>query len=77
MKLTVVIGDTWTTTCRLEHENEWVPYKRRVVKIELTPEQEALLEMRIVGLNKGADIYEEILDSWIENDGRVESVDNS
>jgi len=66
MKLTVVIADTWSTTCRLEHENEWTPYKRRTVQIELTPEQEALLELRVVGLNKGTDIYEDILQCWFE-----------
>lgn len=50
-------------------ENEHVPYRRRTVTVELTPEQVAQLKPRVVGHSSGADVREEILTCWVENEG--------
>lgn len=68
MKLQVIMADTHSTTCRIQFENEWAPYKRRVVTIELTPNQVSQLQKRQVGIQNGTEIFEEILDCFIEED---------
>ena len=68
MVLTVVIANTWETTCRLQHENEWVPYSKRTVHIELTPEQTEKLRLRKVGVDRGRDVTECIADVFFENE---------
>jgi len=74
MELTVIIADTWSTTMRLQHENECVPYRKRTVHINLTPEQCSALDLRIVGRSGIRDVYEEILECWLEdvNTNRME-----
>jgi hypothetical protein len=66
MRLTVIIADTWSTTMRLQHENECIPYRRRTVHLDLTPEQCSALDLRIVGRTGIKDVYEEILQCWLE-----------
>ena len=67
MKITFVLTDTFETRMRLTHENEYIPYKKRVVQIELTPMQLEKIQPRKVGFDK-KNIYEEITDCWIENE---------
>lgn len=66
MTLTVILANTWETYAAIVYENEWRPYSRRTVQIELTPEQAAKLTPRVVGTDKGKDVKEIILQCWIE-----------
>lgn len=68
MKLTVIMANTWTTYGAIVFENEWRPYGRRTVQIELTPEQVEAINPREVGWNEGKPVYEIILQSWLEDD---------
>lgn len=72
MKVTFVLADTHRTYVAVVHENEHVPYRRRTVTIELTPEQVAQLAPRRVGVSQGADVYEETLTCWLENEPKAE-----
>lgn len=64
--LTVVLADTHRTRMAIVHENESIPYQRRTVQIELTPEQMAAIAPRKVGFENGCDVYEEMYSSWLE-----------
>lgn len=64
--LTVVMADSFSTRMRIIHENEWSPYVRRTVQIELTEEQRQKLIPKHVGVDRGKNIYEEILECWFE-----------
>lgn len=57
--LTVVMYDTFRTQLAIVHENSWLPYKERLVRIELTPEQEELLKPRILGTQFNTPVFEE------------------
>jgi hypothetical protein len=65
--LTVVLADTHRTHMAIVHENECMPYRRRTVQIELTPEQMAAIAPRVVGSDRGQDVHEELVTSWLEN----------
>lgn len=69
MKVTFILADTHCTYLSVVHENEHRPYRRRTVTIELTPEQAALLAPRVVGVNGGKDVHEELLTCFVESDG--------
>jgi hypothetical protein len=64
--LTVVLIDTTRTVSAIVHENEWKPYSKRTVQIELTPEQRAQLEPRVIASWPLGDEYEEVLSCWLE-----------
>ena len=49
-------------------ENYGIPPGRRLVKIDLTPEQAAALEPREVGRRNGKPLYEECGETWLEID---------
>lgn len=66
MKLMVVILSTTETTLRLQHENQLVPYGRRLVQIELTPEQQVALALKADGHMNGETTYERYGDMWFE-----------
>lgn len=68
MKLHFILADTHQTRMRLIHENEWVPYKKRVVTIELTPEQSEQIRPRLVGHEGNSDCFEEILEVFMEEE---------
>lgn len=68
MRVTFVLADTHRTYIALTHENEHVPYRRRTVTIELTPEQREQLKPRSVGVRLGTDVTEEVLTCWLENE---------
>lgn len=68
MKVTFVLADTHRTSIAIQFENESIPYRRRTVIIELTPEQVALLTPRHVGVANGAPVKEEILTCWLESE---------
>lgn len=68
MKLRVVMLDTLPTVVALVHENEHQPYRRRLVTIELTPEQAALLHPRVTGKLNGKDQHEVIGEVWLEDE---------
>ena len=66
MTLTVIFRDTNRTRLAVIHENDWVPFQKRTVQIELTPEQEEALKPRHVGVHCGQDVFEERGECWIE-----------
>ena len=68
MKVTFVLADTHRTYVAAVHENESVPFRRRVVTNELTAEQVAQLAPRVVGQSGGKDVLEETLTCWLENE---------
>ena len=69
MRLGFIIANCHETRMRLEFENEWVPYKKRVVFINLTDEQVKQLKCENVGSSLGNEVYEEILEVFIDNGG--------
>ncbi len=48
------------------HENELVPYSKRAVQIELTPEQMEKIKPRMVGESRGEKVFEFICESFLE-----------
>ena len=66
MKINFVIADIWTSHLILQNEGEYVRYKKRVVQIELTQDQMDKLELRKVGQKGKEDIFEEIIDCFID-----------
>ncbi len=70
VKLHFILADTHRTYIAVVHENEHVPYRKRIVTIELTPEQLKAIEPRKVGVDRGKAVYEELLDVMLEIEGR-------
>ena len=66
MKLHIILADTWRSIMTREMTNQAVPFTKRVVTIELTPEQEEAVKPQHVGTNGGVDMYEEILEVIVE-----------
>jgi len=66
IKLHFVLADTLATYLSLIYENEHRPYRKRVVTIELTPEQMEAIAPRSVGWCDGTERYEELLDVILE-----------
>jgi hypothetical protein len=66
MRITVIIANTWRTTVAVIHENQMLPYGKRSVTIELTPEQCKQLTLRKVGTDRDRDVYEEIFDCFVD-----------
>lgn len=66
MKLVVVMLNTWITQCAILHENEHRPYGRRLVTLELTPQQVSALRPMQVGMDRGQNVTESIGEVWIE-----------
>ena len=77
MKITFIIANTWETAMRLNFENECVPYRKRIVTIDLTPEQKEKLILRKVGVDRGQDVYEEIIECFIENEEIINKEENA
>lgn len=67
MKLTVVMEDRYRTEIAIVHENQHVDYGRRVVQIELTPEQLRQLSPRQVGTRGRTPVYEQYGSVWLED----------
>jgi len=68
MKLNVVMIDTFRTYIAVAYENDHLPYGRRLVQIELTPEQVEKLRPRELGSAQGKPFFEEIGQVWLEKD---------
>ena len=68
LKLTVIVEDQYRTYVGLVHEEQIVPYGRRTVQIQLTPEQNALLECRELGKASGTTVREVIRECWLETE---------
>ncbi len=66
MKLHFILADTHRTYVAIVHENEHVPYRKRIVTIELTPEQMEAIKPRKIGEMQGKEVYEELLDVILE-----------
>lgn len=64
--LTVVFADTHRTMIAVSFENDHIPFRRRSVQIELTPEQREQLAPRCVGESRGHDVHEELVTCWLE-----------
>ena len=73
--LTVILADTHVTMSAIVNEQEWVPYGRRTVQIELTPEQRKAIERRHTGYDRVREMYEVIVGCWFEPD-EDEEVEN-
>jgi hypothetical protein len=59
MKLHFVWADTWRNRMAIIHENESFPYQKRVVTVELTPEQLETIQPQRVGQEGLQPQYEE------------------
>lgn len=66
VKLHFILADTYRTYLATAFDNEHVPYRKRIVTIELTPEQMEAIKPRKVGVDQGKDVYEEVLDVILE-----------
>jgi len=64
--LTVVLIDDTPNYIAIVHENEWRPYGRRTVQIELTDEQRRQIAPRETGMISGKQTHEQILQAWLE-----------
>jgi hypothetical protein len=73
MRVTFILADTLGTRIALTHENEWIPYKRRSVTIELTPEQVAQVTPQKVGEWERKPVLEEIVTCFLENEPGAQS----
>ena len=68
MKLTVIMVNTHRTAIAIRYENDHMPFTRRVVSVDLTPDQVEMLKPMEVGTWSGKPVYEEIGQSWLEVD---------
>ena len=66
MKVIVVMLDRLRTELAIKYEGQAIPYRRRLVEIELTPDQVEALTPRRVGKRCGEVVYEERGDVWIK-----------
>lgn len=66
MKVTFIIANTYATECSIVHENEWRPYPKRTVTIELTSKQCEQLRLKKVGSRGQEPVFEEIHDCFVE-----------
>ena len=72
LKLTVMIEDRYRTYVGIVHEQQQVPYGRRTVQIELTPEQNANLRCEKLGTAIRQPVYEVLRECWLETtDGQM------
>ena len=69
MKLRFILADRFVTYCSIVHENSFVPCRKRVVTIELTPEQETAVKPREVGTSGTTTMYEDLLEVFVDNEG--------
>jgi len=74
MKITFVIANTSDTKTAMQCLQEWQPFKKRTVTIELSPQQVEQLRLKQTGAcwnnEKKQDVpeYEEILECFMENE---------
>lgn len=68
MKLIVELVNTFRTRLAVHHENDHIPFRRRIVCIELTPDQIKKLEPKKLGTDQGADVFEELGNIWVQDD---------
>lgn len=66
MKLHFILADTYRTYLATAFDGEHVPYRKRIVTIELTPEQMEAIKPRKVGMWGENEVYEEVLDVILE-----------
>jgi hypothetical protein len=66
--LTVIFVDSFRKEIALVHEDENFPYQFRTVQIQLTDEQVNQLQKKEIGKRKGIPVFEEIYNSWLENE---------
>ena len=69
MKVNVIMLNTFDAEIAITHLGESRPFKKRLVTIHLTKEQEEALQPRLLGLLNGEDCYEEYGDAWLEVGG--------
>ncbi len=66
--LTVILVDSTATDIAITHQNEWLPFRKRTVHIELTDEQMKMLEPRHTGTINGKPQFEVIGEVWLESE---------
>ena len=62
----VVLEDRWESRLALQHENQSIPYAKRLVTLTLTPEQEEAIRPRRIGTDCGREVFEDIREAWLE-----------
>ena len=67
MKLTFVLADMWSARCDCLSGVGNYPPKKRTVTIELTEKQLDDVTSRYVGCNGTTDMFEEIVDIFIDD----------
>lgn len=72
MKLHFILADTLETYIAIVYEGEYIPYKKRIVTIELTDEQKEKIKPRWCGKNCGKDCYEKLIEIIPEGYGEKE-----
>lgn len=68
MRVTFIIADTYRAEVAMIHEGQTCPYRKRSVTIDLTDEQIAAISPRRVGKRGPDEVYEEVLECFIEHD---------
>lgn len=66
IRLTVELLDTFRTRMGVIHENDHIPYGRRLVSVELLESQINRLKPKVVGIEGTREVYEELGSVWIE-----------
>jgi len=66
LALAVEMVNTYRTRIAVIHENDHLPYSRRTVHVELTPEQMDAIKPRHLGVECGQDVCEEYGRVWLE-----------
>ena len=67
IQVTFIIGDIWNSVCHATRAGITVPIKKRSVVLELEAHQIELLDLKCLGKNSGRDMYEEILECFVEH----------
>jgi len=62
MTLRFIWANTYRNRMAIIHENESIPWQKRVVSIELTPEQLSAIQPQHLGSDCGQPVYEEFFE---------------
>ena len=68
MKLVVVFIDSLDTQVAIQFYNDHVPLRRRLVTLDLTPDQVRRLESKSRGSINDKPVFEEISHCWLESE---------
>ena len=66
LRISFIIADTHRSECEMQCTGNYLPYRKRTVKIRLTDEQMKELNISQVGRSHGRPVYEEILECFVD-----------